>query len=130
MKRRQKLQKDPTGPYRVIRANEHNVGVQTGDKTETVARQRVIKAPEPFRLSSMSSEKSVQNLNSALQNHAESHEPTEEEQSRQEFGKVVLRRSPRKRRRESSRIWNRRGKQAEVAPQHEDTVEAVMDKIL
>ena len=50
-KRRKKLQKNLTGPFWVIRANERNVVVKIGDDVENVDWQRVVKAPGTISVS-------------------------------------------------------------------------------
>ena len=52
IKHRQKLQMNPTGPFRVLRSKEHNVTILNRDEVETVARTRVVQAPNSTLLRS------------------------------------------------------------------------------
>ncbi len=45
IKHRQKLQLNPTGPFRVLLSTEHNVTMLNGDEVETIAIERVVRAP-------------------------------------------------------------------------------------
>ena len=49
-RRRQNLQRNPTGPFPVLNADEHTVVAQSGEEKENITRQRVVKAPEPHSI--------------------------------------------------------------------------------
>ncbi len=105
-----KLEANATGPYQIIRADEHSVVIDTGDEVETVTRQRVVRAPDPLE----------------MQPDKDHTEPTSLPYTIQES---IL--APSRNRRHSEDITGHQPREdPETAVSNDTTVEAVLGKIL